>query len=195
VASSAKFRQSLRGRIEVKKISSVTLGIALAMNALTFIQPAQAAGTYKITLTVIDEDAAKNVALYDDDGDQSVKHGLRKCADSKVLWLKSGASSTSDLIHYQKIGNKTQVKILNDSGKVVGLGTLSKVGWVKDRAEDGGEDIGNVVYGTCTYSQVITVKASDFYSISLPNANVEISPYDISLSDIKKKKFKLTLTL
>ena len=158
-------------------------------------QQAQASGTYKINLTIVDEEAAKNVALYDDDGDQSTKHGLKKCASSKLLWLNSGASSTSDLIHYQKIGNNTQVKVLNDSGKVVGLGTLSKVNWIRDRAQDEGSDIGTVVYGTCTYSQVITVKASDFYSISLPNANEEISPYDISLSDLKRKKFKLTMTV
>ena len=168
--------------------------ITLALLNLMGVPAGNSASSYTINLTIIDEDAATNVALYDDDGDQSSAHGKKKCTDSKVLWLNPNPRTTSDIIKYQKIGNRTQIKIKNDSGKVVGLGTLSKVSWIKDREEiDDDPEIGLQVFGTCVYSQKIRVKSSDFYSIEFANSNSEITPYDISLSELKKKKFKLTL--
>lgn len=177
----------------MRKLVVGLFAFSLFISQINIFQ-ANAASRYKINLTIVDEDASTNVALYDDDGDQSSAHGKKKCANAKVMWLNQNAISTSDIIKYQKVGNKTQIKIKNDSGKVVGLGTLSKVGWIKDREEmDDDPDIGLVVYGTCTYSQVITVKASDFYSLEFANTNAKITPYDISASDLKKKKWKLTL--
>jgi hypothetical protein len=112
------------------------------------------------------------------------------------MWLNPDPVSTSDILKYQKIGNKSKIKVKNDSGKIVGIGTLSKVGWKKDRSEeDEDPEIGTVVYGTCTYSQSIKVTKSNFYSIEFSGTNTEIPAFDIALSDLIKKKWKLTLTI
>ena len=155
--------------------------------------PANAATTYKLNLTVIEEAAIGQIALYDDEGDQSAKHGLKECTSDKIFYVNSNATSTSDIAKLTKVGNRTQVKVKNDSGKVVGLGTLSKVKWTKTEAyEDDDPEIGYVVKGTCTYSAVITLKVSDFYSIEIPNMT---TPYDVSLADLKADKWKLILTI
>ena len=157
---------------------------------------AQSATSYTLNLTIIDEDAATNIALYNDDGDQSTKHGVKKCSDSKVIWLNPDPYDTSDILKYQKIGNKSKIKVKSDSGKIVGIGTLSKVSWKKDRSEeDDDPEIGTIVYGTCSYSQSIKVFKSNFYSIEFSGTNTEIPAFDISLADLIKKKWKLTLTI
>lgn len=174
---------------------SVLLTTVLAF-AMSSTVTAHSVTTYTLTLTIIDEDADTNIALYDDAGDQSAKHGIKKCSDSKVMWINPYASSTSDLIKYQKIGNKSKIKVKNDSGKIVGIGTLSTVGWKKDREEvDEDPEIGTIVYGTCIYSQKIKVSKSNFYSIEFSGTNTEIPSFDIALSDLIKKKWKLTLTI
>jgi hypothetical protein len=179
----------------IKLKITVVFATVLAMGLGSTV-PAQSATSYTLKLTIIDEDAATNVALYDDAGDQSTKHGVKKCSDSKLMWLNPDPVSTSDILKYQKIGNKSKIKVKNDSGKIVGIGTLSKVGWIKDRAEeDEDPEIGTIVYGTCTYSQKIKVFKSNFYSIEFSGTNTEIPAFDISLSELIKKKWKLTLTI
>jgi hypothetical protein len=178
-------------RIKISVILTSVLALAMASTVT-----AHSATSYTLTLTIIDEDATTNIRLYDDAGDQSTKHGVKKCSDSKVMWLNPYASSTSDLIKYQKIGNKSKIKVKNDSGKIVGIGTLSTVGWKKDREEiDEDPEIGTIVYGTCTYSQKIKVSKSNFYSIEFSGTNTEVPPFDIALTDLIKKKWKLTLTI
>jgi hypothetical protein len=179
----------------IKLKITVVFATVLAMGLGSTV-PSQSATSYTLKLTIIDEDAATNVALYDDAGDQSTKHGVKKCSDSKLMWLNPDPVSTSDILKYQKIGNKSKIKVKNDSGKIVGIGTLSKVGWKKDRSEeDEDPEIGTVVYGTCTYSQSIKVTKSNFYSIEFSGTNTEIPAFDIALSDLIKKKWKLTLTI
>jgi hypothetical protein len=167
--------------------------VAIMSLLLINVMPANAATTYKLTLIVIEESAMGQIALYDDDGDQSPKHGLKKCTSNKIFYVNRNATSTADIAGFTKVGNRTQVKVKNDSGKVVGLGNLTKVKWTKtDEYEDDDPEIGYVVRGTCSYSAVITLKASDFYSIEIPNMT---TPYDISLADLKADKWKLTLTI
>ena len=174
---------------------SVLLTTVLAF-AMASTVTAHSATSYTLTLTIIDEDAATNIGLYDDTGDQSTKHGIKNCSDAKMSYINPNWSSTSDLIKYQKIGNKSKIKVKNDSGKIVGIGTLSTVGWKKDREEvDEDPEIGTIVYGTCIYSQKIKVSKSNFYSIEFSGTNTEIPSFDIALSDLIKKKWKLTLTI
>ena len=182
--------------VAMNKIKMNIILTTVLVFAIGFPLSAHSATTYTLNLTIIDEDATTNVALYDDAGDQSVSHGRKKCSDTKLMWLNPDPISTSDLIKYQKIGNKSKIKVKNDSGKIVGIGTLSVVGWIKDRVEeDEDPEIGTVVYGTCTYSQKIKVSKSNFYSIEFSGTNVEVPSFDIALSDLIKKKWKLTLTI
>jgi hypothetical protein len=158
-----------------------------------FAPISSAATTYTINLTVLEEASALNIALYDDEG-QSISDGVKKCKSKEISWINHNATSKYDLVKSTKIGNQTKVKIKNDSSKIVGLGTLSTVIWRYDRSEvDDNPDIGTIVYGTCIYSQKIKVTLSDFYSIEL--VGVATEPFDISLADLKKKKWKLTLTI
>lgn len=181
----------------MKKITSKSKIWILAMSLVaSFVTASQseAATTYTINLRVIDSDSATNIALYDDSGDQSASHGVKECSDSKVMWINRNASRASDIMKFTKVGNRTKIKVKNDSGKVVGLGTLSKVSWLQDREEmDDDPEIGLVVFGTCIYSQKIKVKASDFYSIEISGLDAE--PFDVSLASLKKKKWNLTLTI
>ena len=165
------------------------LGIGGAVSAYS-------ATTYTLNLTIIDEDAFTNVGLYDDDGDQSVKHGIKNCSTSKAMWINPEPYNTSDIIKFQKIGNKSKIKVKSDTGKIVGIGTLSKVGWIKDRVEeDEDPEIGTIVYGTCTYSQAIKISKSNFYSIEFSGTNADVPSFDIAFTDLVKKKWKLTLKI
>jgi hypothetical protein len=92
----------------IKLKITVVFATVLAMGLGSTV-PAQSATSYTLKLTIIDEDAATNVALYDDAGDQSTKHGVKKCSDSKLMWLNPDQVSTSDILKYQKIGNKSKI--------------------------------------------------------------------------------------
>lgn len=180
-------------------VNRVKLAISLLLVfALSFVLTtnANSATNYTLNLTIIDEEASTNIALYSGEGDLNQSHGKKKCTGEKVFWINPNATSTNDLAKWTKIGNKTKVKVKNDSGKIVGIGTLSKVGWKKDREEiDEDPEIGLKVYGTCTYSQVIKVSKSNFYSIEFSGTNTVVPSFDISLSDLIKKKWNLTLTI
>jgi hypothetical protein len=168
--------------------TALALGMVGAVNS-------NSATTYTLKLTIIDEDAATNIAVYGDE-DQSVKGAIKNCSTAKEMWLNPNPQSTSDIIKFQKIGNKSKIKVKNDSGKIVGIGTLSKVGWIKDREElDDDSSSGIIVYGTCTYSQSIKVSKSNFYSIEFSGTNTDIPSFDVALTDLIKKKWKLTLTI
>jgi hypothetical protein len=178
-------------RLKVALIAATALALGMVSTVSSHSAP-----SYTLNLTIVDEDATTNVALYDDEGDQSASHGRKKCSSAKLMWLNPDPISTSDIIRYQKIGNKSKIKVKNDSGKIVGIGTLSVVGWKEDRVEENEDpEIGTVVYGTCTYSQKIKVSKSNFYSIEFSGTNVEVPSFDIALSDLIKKKWKLTLTI
>ena len=177
-------------RIKLSIIGTVVLAFGLGGAANT-----HAATTYTLKLTIIDEEGATNVGLYDDAGDQSVQHGKKECSEAKKMYINPDPTSTSDIVKYQKIGNTSKIKVKNDSGKIVGIGTLSKIGWKKDRVENDDPEIGPIVYGTCSYSQKIKVSKSNFYSIEFSGTNVDVPSFDIALSDLIKKKWKLKLTI
>jgi len=153
---------------------------------------AHSATTYTLTLTLIDKDAASKITLFDDEGDQSASHGRKTCSVAKLMWLNEDPSGLDDMVYYQKIGNKSKVRVKSDSGRIVGIGTLSRVDWKRDRVVVEPE-YGPIVYGTCIYSQKIKVSKSNFYSIEFSGTNVQVSTFDIALSDLIKKKWKLTL--
>jgi hypothetical protein len=180
----------------MKKIMSLLVAMfSLGMNMVA-VEPADAAKSYTIALTLIVEEAATNFALYDDEGNQDSAHGRKKCSDDNPIWLNPNPTSTSDIAKSMKVNKNTRVKVKSDSGRTVGIGTLSKVGWIKDREEqDEDEEIGYIIYGTCTYSQSIKVSKSAFYSIELSGTKTPVNPFDISFQDLMKKKWKLTLTV
>lgn len=151
---------------------------------------AQSATTYTLNLTIIDEVAAKNVALTDNEGDQSIKHGIKECSDPKSIYF---TPDLTGIIKYQRIGTKTKIRVKSDTGRIVGIGTLSKVGWIKDREEE--TEYGLFVYGTCTYSKAIKVSKSNFYSIEFSGTNLNVPAFDIAFTDLVKKKWKLTLKI
>jgi hypothetical protein len=156
---------------------------------------ANSATTYTLNLTIIDEDAAKNVSLYDDDplGNQDVKHGIKVCSDP-TSWYFNPDPNDIQITKKQRIGTKTKIKVKSDTGRIVGIGTLSKVGWIKDREVDEGE-YGLIVYGTCTYTKAIKVSKSNFYSIEFSGTNLNVPAFDIAFTDLVKKKWKLTLKI
>ena len=171
--------------------SVFAIGIGGAVNA-------QSATTYTLNLMIIDKDADKAVSLYDDDplGNQDVKHGIKVCSDPESWYFKPNRDTyDTEIIKYlNRITTTTKIKVKSDTGRIVGLGSLSKVGWKKDREEDD-EQGGLVVYGTCTYSKAIKVSKSNFYSIEFSGTNLKVPAFDIAFTDLVKMKWKLTLKI
>jgi hypothetical protein len=159
---------------------------------------AQSATTYTLNLTIIDKDAAKNVVLYDDDplGNQDIKHGIKVCSDPESWYFNPNLNKydLEVIKDLNRITTTTKIKVKSDTGRIVGLGTLSKVGWIKDRETDEGEG-GLKVYGTCTYTKAIKVSKSNFYSIEFSGTNLNVPAFDIAFTDLVKKKWKLTLKI
>ena len=158
---------------------------------------ANSASTYTLNLTIIDKDADKAVTLYDDDplGNQDVKHGIKVCSDPESWYFNPNLNKydTEVMKDLNRITTTTKIKVKSDTGRIVGLGTLSKVGWKKDREEDG--EYGLKVYGTCTYSKAIKVSKSNFYSIEFSGTNLKVPAFDIAFTDLVKMKWKLTLKI
>jgi hypothetical protein len=83
-------------------------------------------------------------------------------------------------IHDYKVAKGSKVKFLNETGKTVGLGRLNKV----TVTEDDGEFY-------CSYSGKVSVGVAKFYSVEIDGRG---GP-DYSFSELKKKKWKILLTL
>jgi hypothetical protein len=140
---------------------------------------AAAASTYTLNLSVYESEGY--MGLFSDE-DQTAAGGAKKCLRGFFLGLG---------LTKMVVKKSSKVKIFNESGKVVGLGSLSTVTWKKAGTEvdsDGEE----YPVGNCIFSGKIKLKKADFYSIEIAGVD---EPFDIEFSDLVKKKWKLTLTL
>jgi len=149
--------------------------VASAVNAPT----ASASATYTLNLSVYESEGF--IGLFSDEP-ATPAYGAKKC----LRGFFGGYP-----LKKMSINKSSKVKVFNESGKVVGLGSLQKVTWKKagvDLDADGLE----YPLGNCTFTGKIKVKKADFYSISVAGVD---ETYDVAFSDLVKQKWKLTLTL
>ena len=152
-----------------------------AVLVATVVNPptVSAASTYTLNLSVYESEGY--MGLFSDEA-QTAAGGAKKC----LRGFFSGFP-----VKKMTISKSSKVKVFNESGKVVGLGSLSNVTWKKtgvDLDADGEE----YPIGNCTFTGKIKVKKADFYSISITGVD---EPFDVEFSDLVKKKWKLTLIL
>lgn len=140
---------------------------------------ASAASTYTLSLTVYESEGY--MGLFSDES-QTPAGGAKKC----LRGFFSGYP-----MEKMTITKSSKVKVVNESGKVVGLGSLSTLVWKKAGTD---LDADGVEYplGNCIFSTKIKLKKADFYSIQITGLS---GGYDISFSDLVADKWKLTLTL
>jgi len=152
---------------------------AILVSTTVNLPTAAAASTYTLNLSVYESEGY--MGLFSDE-DQTAAGGAKKCLRGFFLGLG---------LTKMVVKKSSKVKIFNESGKVVGLGSLSTVTWKKAGTEvdsDGEE----YPVGNCIFSGKIKLKKADFYSIEIAGVD---EPFDIEFSDLVKKKWKLTLTL
>ena len=149
--------------------------ISTAFNA----PAASAASTYTLNLSVYESEGF--MGLFSDEN-QTPAGGAKKC----LRGFFSGYPMKK-----MTILKSSKVKVLNESGKVVGLGTLSGVTW-KKAATDLDADGVEYPLGNCIFSTKLKVKKADFYSIQITGLD---EAYDVSFSELGADKWKLTLLL
>jgi hypothetical protein len=152
---------------------------AILVSTTVNLPTATAASTYTLNLSVYESEGY--MGLFSDE-DQTAAGGAKKCLRGFFLGLG---------LTKMVVKKSSKVKIFNESGKVVGLGSLSNVTWKKAGTEvdsDGEE----YPVGNCIFSGKIKLKKADFYSIEIAGVD---EPFDTEFSDLVKKKWKLTLTL
>jgi hypothetical protein len=152
---------------------------ALLVTTVLVPTTSSAASTYTLNLSAYEAEGF--IGLFSDEV-QTPAGGAKKC----LRGFFGGFPLTKMIIT-----KSSKVKVFNESGKVVGLGSLSTVSWKKtgvDFDADGEE----YPVGNCIFSGKIKVKKADFYSISIAGVD---EPFDVEFSDLVKKKWKLTLTL
>lgn len=162
----------------MKRLSFFFLS-ALLVSTVINAPNAAAAATYTLNLSVYEPEGY--LGLFSDES-QTPARGAIKCLRGFF-----GGYPIKKMI----VTKSSKVKVFNESGKVVGLGSLSTVTWKKvgtDLNADGKE----YPLGNCIFSAKIKVKKADFYSISITGVD---EPYDAEFSDLVKNKWKLTLTI
>jgi len=162
----------------MKRFSYILMSLVLASTAFN-APAASAASTYTLTLSVYESDGF--MGLFSDET-QTPAGGAKKCHRG----FFSGYPMKK-----MTISKSSKVKVLNESEKVVGLGSLSTVTWKKAGTD---LDADGVEYplGNCIFSTKLKVKKADFYSIRITGVT---EAYDVSFSDLVADKWKLTLTL
>jgi hypothetical protein len=163
----------------MKRISYFLLSAVLVSTAVN-PTTASAASTYTLNLSVYESDGL--LGLFSDES-QTAAAGAKKCLRGFYF---SGAS-----INKMIVTKSSKVKVLNESSKMVGLGTLSTLTWKKAGTDVDSDGVEYPV-GNCIFSAKIKLKKSDFYSIQITGVD---ETFDISHSDLVKKKWKLTLTI
>lgn len=152
---------------------------AILFSTTVNLPPASAASTYTLNLSVYESE--EYMGLFSDEN-QTAAGGAKKCLRGFFL----GATLKKMIVQ-----KSSKVKIFNESAKVVGLGSLSKVTW-KKAGTDFDADGEEYPLGNCIFSGQIKLKKADFYSIEIAGVD---EPFDIEFSDLVKKKWKLTLTI
>lgn len=153
--------------------------MSLVLVSTAFNAPiASAASTYTLSLTVYESEGY--MGLFSDES-QTPAGGAKKC----LRGFFSGYPMKK-----MTFTKSSKVKVVNESGKVVGLGSLSTLVWKKagtDLDADGFE----YPLGNCIFSTKIKLKKADFYSIQIGGIN---EAYDVAFSELVADKWKLTLT-
>lgn len=129
----------------------------------------QAASTYKLTVVVVELEAVKQIARFNGATVKDV------CGQKQVEFLNKSFTGQN-----AKVTSFTRIRVKNESGKIIGTGSLSKILWAEDYAS------GNLIQGTCLFTTTITVKAAEYYTVEL----VGLESYDFSIADLKKTKWK-----
>lgn len=93
------------------------------------------------------------------------------------------------LAYCQTMGSRVrgqQVKVVDESGKTVGLGQLGKISVASQ--PNNGVTVGMWV---CTFTAKFKIKAADFYNVSIGGSDAG----DFSSSDLKRKKWRLFFSM
>jgi len=133
---------------------------------------AQAATAYKLKITVTESDAIKKIARFNGETVKDV------CGQKNFTFLNKSFTG-----QVAKVTTTTRVRVKNESGKLIGTGTLSSIVWETDYSS------GNLIQGTCRFSTTLTVKPAQFYTIEL----IGLSSFDFSLADLKSSKWKVSI--
>ncbi len=187
--------------MKIKKLCSILSILSiLLISGNSLSNQANAATTYSLNLTLVNKASAASMALYESDQPLTSAYALQKCGSPSMIWLfnsSGGFGNSSESTNSAKnyFGKDTKIRIKNDAGKIVGIGTLTKVGWKTDHEEIDSEDGTRVWVGNCTYSTTIKIASSNFYSIEFSGKGSNVAAYDVSLSELKKQKWKITLSI
>jgi hypothetical protein len=143
--------------------------VVLLFSQILGLSHSQAASTYKLEVVVVELEAVKQIARFNGATVKEV------CGQKKVTFLNKSFTGQD-----AKVTSFTRIRVKNESGKIIGTGSLSKILWAEDYAS------GNLIQGTCLFTTIITVKAAEYYTVEL----VGLDSYDFSLADLKKTKWK-----
>lgn len=146
--------------------------IALIITQILGTTYAQAASTYKLKISVSEMEASKQIARFNGASVKDV------CGARKVTFLNKSFRGQD-----AKVTAFTKVRVKNESGKIIGTGTLSKIVWVTDYTS------GNLIQGSCQFTATVTVKSAEFYTVEL----VGLESYDFSLKELKDQKWKVAI--
>lgn len=138
-------------------------------------------------VVIIEREAVGQIGLYSDQGDGSDSHGLRVCSQESIRWI-GGVK----VINYLKVTSATELKLKDASSVVVGLEKASKVSWQKTETYTSQDGAFTYPKGTCSFAATFKVKASDFFSLEIPNFS---KPIDFSRQELEKNQFRLYLTI
>jgi hypothetical protein len=132
----------------------------------------QAATSYKLNLVVTETEAIDRIARFNGETTKAV------CGKKNFTFLNGNFTGQA-----AKVNTSTRVRVKNESGKLIGTGSLSSILWKTDYAS------GNLIQGTCSFSTTLTVKSAQFYTIEL----IGLSSYDFSLTELKASKWKVSI--
>ena len=155
-----------------KRIATLSGLLALSLFTLSAL-PAAGAPTYtlKVQVVLADRWMFSGAQMYDDPGvfysptDSDLGYIQYNCKKNVTLDLLIGAN----------------VKVTNESGKIVGLSKITKCSFVQQEAESS--------YYNFIFYSTIKVTSAKFYNVSIDG----IRGPDYSFSELKKKKWSLKL--
>ena len=160
------------GYSHIMKKTSLLIISLLTAAQLFGVTNAHAAATYTVQITANELATVGNVSRYNGATVKDV------CGSPNYLYL------TPSFDEYPaKVSTATRVRVKNESGKIIGTGSLSSIVWITKYAS------GNLIQGSCKFTGKIKVKSAQFYSIEL----VGLQTYDFSASELKAKKWKVNI--
>jgi hypothetical protein len=133
---------------------------------------AHAATSYKLKLIVAETEAINQIARFNGKTAKDV------CGQKNFTFLNGSFTGQT-----AKVNTTTRVRVKNESGKLIGTGTLSSILWETDYTS------GNLIQGSCRFTTTLTVKPAQFYTIEL----IGLSSYDFSMTELKASKWKVSI--